>query len=263
MKTNNKNYDQIAFDSIIDKLSKEYDNIICTNIMDEIFIYRPITRYEYKTIMTADIEDFEKQDLICDTCVLYPENYDWDDCLGGIPSELCNEILDKSCVSLEDMGILLEMYREEMNELENQMVCIISKAFPAYKLDEIEKLDTINFTKLFTRAEWILQNLDGLEVNNDVVELINIALGKTPEASNESIEDTGNNKEENKTEQPKSNRPAMSPEQFRQYQEFCKKFPEFDMSTDYAFTGDTGMSVSTVNPAQRVGWGLSDRYSSR
>lgn len=263
MKNNNKNYDEIAFDSIMDKLYKEYDNIVCTNIMDELFVYRPISRHEYKAIMIADIEDYEKQDLICNTCVLYPENYDWEDCIGGIPAELCNEILDKSCVSLEDMGILIEMYREEMLELENQMVCIIAKAFPAYKISEIEKLDTINFTKLFTRAEWTLANLDGLEVNNDVVEIINNALGKTPEVSNESKEETGNNIEENNTEQPKSNRPAMSPEQFKQYQEFCKKFPEFDMRTDYAFTGDKGMSASTVNPAQRVGWGISDRYSSR
>ena len=150
-----------------------------------------------------------------------------------------------------------------MLDVENQILCIITKAFPAYKISEIEKLDTINFTKLFTRAEWTLANLDGLEVNNDVVEIINNALGKTPEVSNESKEETGNTIEENNTEQPKSNRPAMSPEQFKQYQEFCKKFPEFDMRTDYAFTGDTGMNVSTVNPAQRVGWGISDRYSSR
>ena len=268
MKTNGKDYNQVAFDVIVEKLSNEYDNIIYTEIMGEIFIYRPITRYEYKNIMMADIEDIEKQDLICDTCVLYPDDYDWDDCIGGIPNELCTEILDKSCVSLEDMGILLEMYREEMHELENQMTCIITKAFPAYKLEEIEKMDTIKFTKLFTRAEWILENLDGLEVNTDVVEVINNALGKSKKAINENKEaeevTAETSDEEVKTEQPqKSNRPAMSPEQYRQYQEFCKKFPEFDMRTDYAFTGDTGMNASTVNPAQRVGWGISDRYSSR
>lgn len=81
---------------------------------------------------------------------MYPDNYDWDDCIGGIPNELCTEILDKSCVSLEDMGILLEMYREEMHELENQMTCIITKAFPAYKLEEIEKwilLSLLNYLR--------------------------------------------------------------------------------------------------------------------
>lgn len=262
MKTNGKDYNQVTFEAVVDKLSKEYDNIICTEIMDEIFIYRPITRYEYKNIMMADIEDYEKQDLICDACVLYPEGYDWNDCIGGIPNELCTEILDKSCVSLEDMGILIEMYREEMQELENQMVCVIAKAFPGYKLEEIEKLDTIQFTKLFTRAEWILGNLDGLEVQTDVVSVINNALGKTKEVINENANNNAEESEE--IEQPKkSNRPAMSPEQFKQYQEFCKKFPEFDMRNDYAFTGDMGMTVSTVNPAQRVGWGISDRYSSR
>ena len=55
----------------------------------------------------------------------------------------------------------------------------------------------------------------------------------------------------------------MSPEQFKQYQEFCKKFPEFDMSTDYAFTGDSSLRFHADNPAERVGWGISDRYSSR
>ena len=264
MKINNKNYNQLAFDAVVEKLSKEYDSIVCAEIMDEVFIYRPITRSEYRNIMTADIEDYEKQDLICSTCVLYPEEYDWDDCLGGIPNELCTEILDKSCVSLEDTGILLEMYREEMTELENQMVCIIAKAFPAYKLEEIEKLDNIKFTKLFTRAEWILENLDGLEVNMDVVEIINNALDKTEEVIEEKRQENNNSENsEEINEQPKSNRPAMSPEQFKQYQEFCKKFPEFDMSTDYAFTGDSSLRFHADNPAERVGWGISDRYSSR
>ena len=92
---NKKTYDQIAFDTILERLSEQYDSIVCTEIMDEVFIYRPITRYEYRNIMLANLEDAEKQDLICDTCVLYPENYSWDDCIGGIPNELCTEILDK------------------------------------------------------------------------------------------------------------------------------------------------------------------------
>ena len=98
----------------------------------------------------------------------------------------------------------------------------------------------------------------------DVVEIINNALGKTEEVIEEKKQENNNSENsEEINEQPKSNRPAMSPEQFKQYQEFCKKFPEFDMSTDYAFTGDSSLRFHADNPAERVGWGISDRYSSR
>ena len=126
--------------------------------------------------------------------------------------------------------------------------------------DEIRELEEYQQSQFFDTSLYDNLIKTNLNTYTNVLTLSEIKEGKK---NNIRVNIVWNNIEENNTEQPKSNRPAMSPEQFKQYQEFCKKFPEFDMRTDYAFTGDTGMNVSTVNPAQRVGWGISDRYSSR
>lgn len=53
----------------------------------------------------------------------------------------------------DSVANLIEAYREEMELLDTQMTCIISEAFPNYKLEEIEEWDMIKFCKMYSRAE--------------------------------------------------------------------------------------------------------------
>lgn len=266
MKTNSSNsYEAIALDVLINKLTKQYDSLFFVELDEQLFIYRTINRKEYKDILRADIDDLEKQDQICKTCILYPENFNIEDCDGGIPQQLYKEIIEKSCILIEDMILLIEMNREEMDLLDNQMTCVIAEAFPSYKLEEIETMDMMQFIKLFTRAEWILNNFKDYKFNEDIVNLLSSSINNKKE-ENQNIT---YNEEKDKNENPpnikkevvnqesnNSNRKQMTTEQYREYQEFCKRFPEFNMASDYAFTGDAGIGFNKDAPALRPGWGI-------
>lgn len=253
MKINtSSSYEAVALDSLISRLTKEYDSFFFTELDDQLFIYKPINRKEYKNILRADVDDLEKQDQVCKTCILYPENFNIDDCDGGIPEQLYKEIIEKSCILLEDMILLIEINREEMELLDNQMSCVISQAFPSYKLEEIESMDMMQFIKLFTRAEWILNNFKDHQFNEDIVNILSSGL----EPKEEKVQPVKETYKEEVEEEAPSNRKQMTPEQYKQYQEFCNKFPEFNMASDYAFTGDTGVGFNRDAPALRPGWGL-------
>ena len=254
MKTNNSNYEYLVLENLISKLSKQYDSLYNTTIENQFFIYRPINRKEYKNILNADIDDLEKQDEMVRTCLLYPEDYDLNNCLGGIPEKLYQEIKDKSYLSVEDMIMLIEMNKDEMELLDNQMTCLISAAFPSYKLEDIEKLDMIQFIKLYTRAEWILTNLKDMTINEDVIDILKQSINSNTEENE--IEENNDLNVSNDENTHTSKRPRMTPEQIKEYKEFCKKFPEFNMATDYGFTGDIGPSYHKEPPAMRPGWGI-------
>ena len=255
--SNTTNYEAIALDSLINKLSKQYDSLFFTELDNQLFIYRTINRKEYKDILKADMDTLDKQDEVCKLCILYPENFDIDNCDGGIPQQLYKEIIDKSCISIEDTIILLEMNRDEMSLLDNQMTCIIAEAFPSYKLEEIENMDMIQFTKLFSRAEWILTNFKNYNLDEDVIDLLSSSLqNKYSEPIEEDNHIETQNQASTENNKVTSNRAKMTPKQIKEYQEFCKKFPEFNMASDYAFTGDIGPGFDKRAPALRPGWGI-------
>lgn len=145
----------IDFNMLIAQFGEQYDVVHHVRIEDEDFIFRILGRHEYKKILNnPNLSEFDKEDEICNTCLLYPEGYDLDNASAGIPGELCKFILENSFLDgLESTIRLLEHYKDEMEELEHQMVCIISEAFPNYTLEEIESWNNLRFCKMFARAE--------------------------------------------------------------------------------------------------------------
>ena len=142
-----------------DKLIKEYRVVQVHVIDDEVYMYKLLSKLEYETI-TSQIEDeLDLQDAIVQNCVLYPEDLEIDDMLPGNVFELAQEIVQQSCVLPEDRLLMLEVFGAEMTQLDNVMICLIMRAFPAYKLEELENMNYPELYKLYTRAEWFLINV--------------------------------------------------------------------------------------------------------
>ena len=76
------------------------DEVYMTEFENEVFLWRPITRKEYKDIMKLQNADtFYKEERICERCVLYPENYNFSAMVkgkAGIPTVLSELIMEKS-----------------------------------------------------------------------------------------------------------------------------------------------------------------------
>ena len=156
-----------------------------------IFIYRSLGRKEYRTIVSSEaISDCDKEEVICETCTLYPENYDFSNCdEAGLTTALAKRILEQSLLT-DAMSLtnLIYHYRNEMNtDYNRQVSCVIHEAFPEFKLDGddgIENWDVMKTAEYMARAEFILHSLRGV-----------------PLATASIDSDTDNNNEDNEQEE--------------------------------------------------------------
>ena len=262
-----KNNKTIDLDALIEEAFQKYDAVFFSEIEDELFIYRPLGRKEFKDILSnQNLDDYEKEDTICKTVLIYPEDFDFDDCLAGIPEKLYQDVLEKSCLDPESMFYLLHMHREESEQLGSEMACIIAEAFPSYKIEEIEAWNNFKFMKIYAQAEWILKNIRGVEFGLDVGDYLAELAGIT----DDELYTMGIKEEppqQKQAPQPaqqtnpqsihgESQGKGMSAEQLAAYKEFVKQHPEFAdaMQYDSAFTGMESQSMNTIAPANRPGW---------
>ena len=232
----------------IDLMGK-HRNVFIDEIGDTVFIYRALSRAEYrKTMADKRLEEADKEEVICETCVLYPEGFDFEDCLAGIPSCLHRQIIENSCLSPQAAVGLLMGYRTEMWDLDEQATCIINEAFPQFDIEEIEDWDMEKTMKYLSRAEWKLSNLRGAKIDPNA--FIKAALGeKTQEEPEE--------KQEVKTQELQSSgkktKEKMTPEKLA---ELKQKFPDINWENDEVLrTGKfTPESFDTTPVALRPGY---------
>jgi hypothetical protein len=80
--------------------SRFREEVYLTEFEEEIFLWRPITRKEYKQVMKVQNADsFYKEERICEACILYPQNYNFMQMTAGkagIPTLLAELIMEKS-----------------------------------------------------------------------------------------------------------------------------------------------------------------------
>ena len=265
----------IDLDELIEETYQKYFAVFFSEIDGQLYSYRPIGRKEYKDIVTNDsLSDLDKQDAIVKTAIIYPTDLDLDECPAGVPDQLCNDIIEKSCLDPESMIYLLHSNRLEAEQLGSEMACIIAEAFPSYTIDEIESWNNFKFMKVYAQAEWILKNIRGVQFQLDIIDYLADVAG----VSSEALEEMGIVRQEEPAPQPQhiqqqqpmqqqTQAPAapapkqkgnskMSPEQMRAYQDFVRQHPEFAdaMQYDSAFTGFESQTADTVNPALRPGW---------
>ena len=86
MKISSQNQKQSVkdFDDLIKSFLDKYGNIFFSEIDGQIFIYKPLGRKAYKDIVNnQNISDLDKEDLICEETIIWPEDYDADDYDAG------------------------------------------------------------------------------------------------------------------------------------------------------------------------------------
>ena len=247
---------------LIMEFKKHYRNVFVYQVDEQVFIYRTLSRKEYKDILNDDrFNDFEKEEIICDTCLLYPDpnTFDWNDVDAGIPTELMKQIRKNSYLDGKNSRKnILQYYRSEMFDIDNQIICVINEAFPQYDIEEIEDWDVDKMTKYLTRAEWKLTNLRGLEFREPKGEIFD---DDDREASVEMERDQGfedevpevvtpkteeiNPHNDEKTIRGGSRKNKLTPEKMREREEFLRKFPMF--ANDDGERGIDGLAQQSVD----------------
>ena len=260
--TSKVNNEPIDISAIYFKLKEKYRNVYMTQIGDQIFFYRSIGRKEFRTIIDdEEMNDFQKENVICDVCTLYPINYNWGTCDAGIPTMLCEAIRNNSYLdSIETRQKLLGYYRSEMYDLDNQITCIINEAFPQYDIEEIEEWDVEKTTKYLSRAEWKLHHFRGLQFVQPEGDFINgqqqqQEVKETPAPKTSKIENNANEPAPNVSVWRTNKRKTkLTPDKIKEMEEFARKFPELNVMEDSGLEGVEGFEQepTTIAPALRT-----------
>ena len=252
------------------QLKDKYRNVFIYQFGDQVYFYKSLGRKDYKIISeNRDLNDFQKENVICDHCVLYPQNIDWNEVEAGIPEKLTEMILKNSFLdSLEARQKLLAFYRTEMYDLDNQISCLINEAFPQFDLEDIEEWGVEKTTKYLSRAEWKLHNLRGLafvepEGNFSSHEAIqHQQQEQRPVQKQQSSSQQKTSKDDRTTTSSTSIRgndkrtSKLTPEKIKEMQEFQKRFPEINVFGDEVlnngFKGMDGIPIDVGSPALRT-----------
>ena len=260
MKLSNSERNDDNIIEIIEELEEKYEYVYWISYNNNIYIYKPLGRRDYKEISDNDqLSKLDKEDEVIKRCVLYPYDLDLDVLEAGIASNLFKTIMKNSYLdSIQTRMNVLDYFRQEMFNMEEQATCIINEAFPNFDIEEIENWGVEKTSKYLSRAEWKLQNLRGLVFDEQAMEQVR------EQMLNQENNTNTQEKEQRDPEVPQSNtskteevtttkkkKERMTPEKLA---ELKAKFPEIAWDKDVILNeGIEGMkeSVDTLPPALR------------
>ena len=130
--------------------------ILYVRFLDNDFIFRSLTRKEYKYLLQSGLSQMDMEDSICNTACLYPEDYDFTVCgFAGLNEYVANIIKDISNFN-DIQSILNEYYKyKEMDNLEIQCMDLIKAFIPEYTYEEMEEWTWEKLMQVTVRAEKI------------------------------------------------------------------------------------------------------------
>jgi len=135
-----------------------------------VFIFKSLGRKDFRELRDSDaINDYAKEEIICEQCVLYPKGFDFENCdEAGLPTQLANLILEKSLLKSSDqLAKAIHYFRDRLwDTTDEQLTCIIHEAFPEYTIEEIANWDVMKTAEYMTKAEYILHKLRGIPLTD-------------------------------------------------------------------------------------------------
>lgn len=133
------------------------------------FVFKSLTRKEYKDILNITASDDEFEDAICQIALIYPEEYDFSQApLAGISHNISPIILEQSnFTSLNDVLDIYEESKKQILTLDQNCMTVVKAAMPEYTFEEMEDWTWDKLMLMLARAEKIL------ELTGNKIELIN------------------------------------------------------------------------------------------
>lgn len=132
--------------------------IIYVRFLDTDFIFKTLTRKEYKYIMKSCGSRMEIEDAICNTCCIYPEEYDFESCGFAGLNEYVADVIE-SMSGFKDIRSVLDEYQQmkAYNTLETQCMDLIKAFIPECTYDEMEEWTWEKLMYMTVRAEKVAE----------------------------------------------------------------------------------------------------------
>ena len=169
------NNNETAIDEVVKKIyevQNDFWETYYVEIANVEFLFREISRREYKLLLQSFQRTDDLEEAICATCVFVPQDYNFSECPAGIPPVLAETILEKSGFtgkeaeeSFKEISDKFAKYSVELKTVEAQMAPIIVTAFPQYRLEEVAAWPISKTLWFLSRAEWVLDQVQGVHLN--------------------------------------------------------------------------------------------------
>lgn len=147
-----------------------YGAVYVTEIGDIPYVWRGLSRAEFKRANEYYTDDFERAEFVCRQCVLYPEVTDYSlEIFAGVPETLTEDILRESgfTLTVKQLDQKIMEYDQEMLTFDNQISCIIKEAFPEIGLEAIESWQFEKVLWYYARAKWTLESIRGVKMERE------------------------------------------------------------------------------------------------
>lgn len=132
--------------------------IIYVRFLDMDFVFKTLTRKEYKYILKSCATKMDIEDAICNTCCIYPEDYDFDTCGFAGLNEYVADILETVSGLKDIQDVLNEYHRlKEITNLEIQCMDLIKAFMPEYTYEEMEEWTWEKLMFMTVRAEKVAE----------------------------------------------------------------------------------------------------------
>lgn len=151
----------MTIDELLYQLKEKYGNVYAALIGDQTFFFRELTRKEYRFLISMPYaSEYELEEAICQTAVVYPEEYDFSmHGRAGIVKTLSVQILAASGFASPSQTIeMLEQHRQSMKQFESQAETLVSLVFHI-RPEEMADWTQDTFLQYVARAEWVMQNI--------------------------------------------------------------------------------------------------------
>lgn len=128
--------------------------VIYVRFLDTDFVFRTLTRKEYKYIMGSHSNRMDIEDAICNVACIYPEGYDFVQCgFAGLNERVAQVIEEKS--GFADVATIMSEYQDmrQANNLEIQCMDLIKAFIPEYTYEEMEEWTWSKLMQMTVRAE--------------------------------------------------------------------------------------------------------------
>lgn len=132
--------------------------IVYVRFLDTDFIFRTLTRKEYRYILQSSTSEYEVEDKICNTACIYPEDYEFETCGFAGLNEYVADVLQQLS-GFKDIQTVLNEYRaiKENVNLEIQCMDLIKAFIPEYTYEEMEEWTWEKLMFMTARAEKIAE----------------------------------------------------------------------------------------------------------
>ena len=148
--------------------------IIYVRFSNEEFLFRTLSKKEYKYIKSISGTEYDLHDNICNLACLYPEEEDFNTIyLAGLPDYVARIIEEES--GFTNIDKIMECYynAKENITLEEQCMDMIKAFIPEYTYEEMEDWTWKRLMEITARAERVarLKGFDNYQLNDKTKEM--------------------------------------------------------------------------------------------